>query len=315
MKKNVLIDCDPGIDDAFALLFALSSQKLDVKAVTTVYGNVGVKQCTRNLLGILDISGRENLPDIGMGSSAPLKKKRLRKRDVHGKDGLGNSGIGRNNLKVCVKDAVDLAVTKILSGSVDYIIATGPLTNIARVIRKDRRVPDLVKRIYIMGGAISVGGNITPFAEFNIYNDPEAASIVFNSDIPKTLVSLDVTRKVLLKDRDIGQLTGLGGDLGSFIGDLAAFSRNFNTRFRNARGVSMHDPLCVGVSAYNAICSYDIGYFDVRLSGRERGRIVPAAKTRTGEKRRIAYCKDVDVTKFKKIFLNTIKSLIKEELN
>jgi inosine-uridine nucleoside N-ribohydrolase len=304
-----LIDCDPGIDDALALLFALSTKRLKVEAITTVYGNVSVEQCTENLIDILSLSGLEILPEVGKGAKKPLAKKRLRPRAVHGTDGLGDTGleIGRRDIRV--KDAVELAASKILSGSIDYIVATGPLTNVANIIAKIPDISDYLKGIYIMGGAIFVRGNITQYAEFNIYNDPEAALLVFRSDIQKTIVSLDVTQKVVLSAGDMARLRRPQNALSDFVYNIAAYSMEYNKKVRRIQGASMHDPLCVGVVVDEGICDYASGRFDIKTSGQQRGRVVKADGSIEAKARVIKYCRDVNVSRFKKLFINHLKQL------
>lgn len=310
-----MIDCDPGIDDALALFFALASKELKVEAVTTVYGNVGVRLCTKNLKNILSLSGLNTLPEIGIGSNRPLKKRRLRPRGVHGRDGLGDVLLGPPKIGLRLNEAVELAATKILSKEIDHIIATGPLTNIAKIITNDSEIPRLIKRIYIMGGALFVKGNITPYAEFNIYNDPEAAKIVFDSKIPKTLVGLDVTRKVILNKKDlVGFKTGKN-KLSSFIIDIANFSIEYHRNIRRAIGAYMNDPLCVGVAIDEDICEYERAYLDVRLKGVERGRTTLSRTCVKEGASKTTYCKGVKAKRFKKLFLGRLKKLLKEVEN
>lgn len=310
-----MIDCDPGIDDALAILFALSSDKIRVEAITTVYGNVSVSQCTSNLMNILDISGVKKTPEIGKGSKRPLVKERMKPRRVHGRDGLGEINLSPPKGNFIVNDAVKLAVSKILSKKIDYIIATGPLTNIAKIITKDSKVPSLIKRIYIMGGAFFVRGNVTPYAEFNIYNDPEATKMVFDSKIPKTLVGLDVTHKAVLEKGDLKRFIAIDNRLSRFIVHIADFAIEYHERFRDVKGAYMNDPLCVGVAIDEALCEYDKGPLEVRLSGAERGRIIVSDGNRKKTISKISYCKDVNAPMFKKLFLDTLEELCKKEAN
>lgn len=309
-SKRVLIDCDPGIDDALALLFAFSSDELNVKAVTTVYGNVPVRQCLSNLMKVLHVARPRPMPEIGIGADRPLKKKRLKPRGVHGKDGLGDLKIHFPDLKYDVVDAIELASAKILSGEIDCIIATGPLTNIARLITKDERIPPLLKRIYIMGGVFASGGNISPFAEFNIYNDPEAAKTIFSSDIPKTLVGLDVTRKVILERGDIKRFRNGKEDVSRLIAGIGNFAITYHRKYRNVKGAYMNDPLCVGVAVDETICSYRSAKLDVVLKGKERGRVL--VKKAAPD---VLLCRDVNVKRFKRLFLHNLERLCKEVAN
>jgi len=309
-RKRVLIDCDPGIDDALALLFALASERLKVEAITTVYGNVSVEQCTENLKKILGLSGVKKFPQVGIGSDTPLRGEALESRTVHGRDGLGNVSHALSNIDLSFGDAVTLARSKILSGDVEYIIATGPLTNIAKLVTSDPKISDLVKRIYIMGGAVFVKGNVTPHAEFNIYNDPEAAKIVFDTKIPKVLVGLDVTHKAILEKKDLIELERFGNRLSRFIVDIAMFAITYHKGSRNSKGAYMNDPLCVGVAVDDGICEYGIGALDIVLKGPERGRII----AKNGSPK-ITYCKGVDVKRFKELFLTHLVKLSKEAVN
>ena len=197
-----------------------------------------------------------------------------------------------------------------MSKRIEYIIATGPLTNIAEIIKTNPKIPDLVKRIYIMGGALFIKGNITPYAEFNIYNDPEAAKLVFDSKIPKTVVSLDVTQRVILERSD---LTGFKKDkerLSRFIYDIANFAICYHRGFRGVKGAYLNDPLCVGAALEGKICEYKKGSLGIKLNGPQRGRTIVGEET--GGAQDITYAESVNVDRFKKLFLGSLKKICKE---
>ncbi|MFH1752995.1 MAG: nucleoside hydrolase, partial [Candidatus Omnitrophota bacterium] len=224
---------------------------------------------------------------------------------VHGKDGLGDTGLEPGPIAIEPMDALELAVSLIMDGRIDYIVATGPLTNIARIIEKIPGISKRIKGIYLMGGAIATEGNITPCAEFNIYCDPEAALSVFESDLPKTVVSLDVTRSVALDEDDIRVLSNTKNALSSFICAIASYSMEYNKRVRGIAGASLHDPLCVGVAIDESLCAYREGHFDIKLQGPERGMIVNGRNA-------VRYCSGVDAERFKKLLLTELTRLIKE---
>jgi purine nucleosidase len=229
----------------------------------------------------------------------------LNERTVHGSDGLGDTGLTCDTEGIEVESAVDLAASLIETGGLDYLIATGPLTNIANIIK---RIPDIskkIKGIYIMGGAISVEGNMTPYAEFNIYNDPEAASIVFESNLPKTIVSLDVTRSITLNEDDLSLLHIADNRLSKFICDIASYSIEYNKNFRGLPGASLHDPICVAIAANESACSYKRGRFDIVLDGIERGSIKEGGNP-------IRYCASVNTDRFKETLLTGLTKMIKE---
>jgi len=301
-----LIDCDPGIDDALAILLALGEKSVNLKAITTEAGNVGISQTTKNLLGILKLSGLNTFPNVGKGEEKPLTNKALEARDVHGQDGLGNVNIGFALPDIEVRDGVSLIVSEILSGRIDSLIATGPLTNIARAIEKEGSIRDKLNSLFIMGGALRVRGNVTKFAEFNFFCDPEAAKIVLSSGIPISLVSLDVTEEVILtKDR----IAGLGdkkSPITNFILQIIDYSIDYHKRERSLQGAYIHDALTVGLAIDESLGQFEELCVDVKLTGEERGRLF----IKEG-KPNVLFCKNVNSEKFLDFFLSRLEGLIR----
>ena len=195
--RITVIDTDPGIDDAVAILLALKSPEFDIRGITTVAGNIGIATTTRNAGRILALAGRSDIPVI-VGAAAPLSRKGFDTADIHGNDGLGGVSFPEPDTQPAGHDAVAWLAQLLdeeAAGTVD-ILALGPLTNIARLLSEHPASASRIGRLVAMGGAIREPGNIGPKAEFNIAADPEAASIVFASGLPITLIPLDVTRKV-----------------------------------------------------------------------------------------------------------------------
>lgn len=197
MSRAVVVDTDPGIDDAVAILLALRSPELDIRGITTVAGNIGGATTTRNAGRILALAGRSDIPVIA-GASAPLSRKGFDTVDIHGGDGLGGVAFPEPLAAPRDRDAVRW-MAELLdaepSDSID-ILALGPLTNIARLLCDHPDAARRIGRVVAMGGAIHERGNIGPRSEFNMAADPEAAAIVFAAGVPLVLVPLDVTRKV-----------------------------------------------------------------------------------------------------------------------
>lgn len=197
MVRKVIIDCDPGIDDAVALCMALFDPRLEVVAVTAVAGNVSAEQASRNVQAIIDQLDPPRFPRLGAATAAEDAPS-VDARHLHGEDGLGNAFFPVSQLhhqhpsEKIICDEVRAAPEQVT------IIALGPLTNIARAFQRDPALPSLVNRIIMTGGSINGIGNVTPAAEFNIYYDPLSARAVFRSPTTKTLVPLDVTRQVVL---------------------------------------------------------------------------------------------------------------------
>jgi len=198
MSRKVVIDTDPGLDDAVAILFALASPAFEVLGLTTVSGNIGLATVTRNAGRILALAGRPDIPVIA-GAAAPLARKGFDTTEIHGDDGLGGVMFPEPDPAALPLEGAPLWLAETLLhhpfGSVD-ILALGPLTNIARLVREHPAAAGRVGRIIAMGGAIDERGNIGPHSEFNLAADPEAADIVLRAGLPLVLIPLDVTRQV-----------------------------------------------------------------------------------------------------------------------
>jgi len=250
--KKVLIDCDVGVDDALALILAFHSLELDVKAVTSVNGNVPLEQVSENIQKVLSLIRPKNRPLIAKGADRPLKGKTIYAHSVHGKDGLGGAEIdlreGEDWWQLFHGHAVDL-ITKMARQYPDemILIATGPLTNLALALQRDREGMEKLKAVAIMGGAVRTKGNITPHAEFNIYSDPLAAEIVLKSGLPITLVPLDVTQQVFLTSSLMEvKVKPINNPFSNFLMEATGY-HSATYKFRNKELIHLHDPLAVGV--------------------------------------------------------------------
>ena len=246
VPRRVIIDTDPGVDDALALLFALSSPELEVEAITVVAGNVRLQLALENALRMVQISGRTDIP-VSAGAREPLERS-LVTATSHGPNGLGGVEFPVPTIKPADKPATEVIRTIVSSSPGEVsIISLGPLTNVASVLRNSPEVAKQIKEIVLMGGSLS-GGNMTPAAEFNMYVDPEAASIVFRSGVPVTMVGLDVTRKCTLTEEHVVALEA-GSDAVSRT--AARITRNALERSKRADWGPpvMHDPLAVATSS------------------------------------------------------------------
>src|SRR6266516_7784143 len=190
--RKVLLDCDPGIDDALAIAFACGHPGLDMRGVTTVAGNVGLAQTTANALSVLEFAGRPGVP-VAAGSPVPLLRPPIDARHVHGESGLGRASLPPPQARPLDVGATDLIIDTIGASPGEItLVATGPLTNLALAVRRQPALARQVADFVIMGGS-AARGNVTPAAEFNIAADPEAAAIVFGAGWSVTMVGLDVT--------------------------------------------------------------------------------------------------------------------------
>src|SRR5246127_3101471 len=203
--SRVIIDTDPGVDDALALLLAMSSPELKIEGITPVSGNVPLELTLPNALRMVEVAGRTDIP-VAAGAKVPLVRRLVTAAYVHGENGLGGAVFPEPKIKPVAEPAADLIrqIIRKYPGEVT-LITIGPLTNIATALNADPDLAGMVGRLVMMGGSLS-GGNITPAAEFNVYVDPEAARIVFQSGIPISMVGLDVTRKTSLTEDHVRQL-------------------------------------------------------------------------------------------------------------
>ena len=245
-RRKIIIDTDPGQDDAFALLLALASpDELDVLGICSVAGNVPLNWTTRNARIICELAGKPQAK-VFEGCAAPLKRKLVTAEHVHGKTGLDGPVMVEPTMALHEQHAVDFLIETLRrepSGSVT-LCPLGPLTNIATAFQKAPDIVARVQEIVLMGGAYFEVGNITPAAEFNIYVDPEAAEIVFKSGVPLVVMPLDVTHKVLTTRARVEAFRALGSQVGRVAAEWADFFERFDMEKYGSEGGPLHDP-CV----------------------------------------------------------------------
>jgi len=236
----IVIDCDPGHDDAIAILLALASPEVELRGITTVAGNQTLDKTTRNALKVLELAGRTDIP-VASGADRPLVRELRTAANVHGESGLDGPDLPEPTTRPVDADAVELLARLLEPGVV--LVPTGPLTNVAQLIERHPEVTGGLERIVWMGGAIAEG-NVTPAAEFNAFVDPEAAAIVFASGIPVTMIGLDVTHKALFTSRHAERLRGAGA-VGKAVAELADFFLEFHRQRYRFDGAPIHDAMAV----------------------------------------------------------------------
>jgi len=265
-SKRIIIDTDPGVDDALAFLLALASPEIKLEALTTTQGNVTLEKATRNALSILELCNASHIP-VAAGSKVPLVQPLRASAIVHGASGIGDAKLPEPISKPIQHHAVDYLIERVLAepGEIS-IFPIGPLTNIAMAIRKESDFAKSVRELVIMGGAIKENGNVTPLAEFNIFVDPHAAHIVFHSGIPITLIPLDATHKCLLKHEHIDRLMQVKSPIVQFIKDAVGFYIKFSVD-RGFAGSALHDPLTLATIIAPELLTLKEYYVDVDHSG------------------------------------------------
>lgn len=317
----LLIDTDPGIDDALALLMALGSPEVSVEAITTVAGNVEVDLATTNALRILEMVRPARRPRVSRGAAAPLCRELVSAAHVHGDDGLGGldrlrepDGRLRYPAPVSGLDPED-AAGLILEMAARFagrltVVALGPLTNLARALERDPSRLAGVASVVAMGGAIGVAGNVTPAAEFNIYVDPEAAAAVFRAGLPLRLVPLDVTRRVVLRRGALeARLDRAPARLARFVRDFTAHGFAAGASDGEA-GIALHDPLAVGAAVDPGGLAFEPHHVEVEHEGRvTRGLTVADLRPIAAHRKAAPNCEvamRVDEARFLRLFLERL---------
>ncbi|MFA9207312.1 MAG: pyrimidine-specific ribonucleoside hydrolase RihA [Yersinia sp. (in: enterobacteria)] len=245
MPRSIIIDCDPGHDDAIALILALASPELNVAAVTTCAGNQTPDKTLRNALRILTLLKRQDIPVAG-GALKPLLRELIIADNVHGESGLDGPSLPDPDFAPQADNAVEL-MARILRTSPHpvTIVATGPLTNVALLLAGHGALAAKIERIVIMGGAVMLG-NWTAAAEFNIFVDPEAADRVFKSGIPITMAGLDVTHQAQVMDEDIDRIRQLNNPVADVVAGLLDFFMLYHRQERwGFQGAPLHDPCTI----------------------------------------------------------------------
>lgn len=296
-----LYDCDPGADDALAMLFALGRRDaLELIAVTCIAGNVGLDPVLNNARRILELAGRPDIP-VYAGAARPIMASRGRVSIMHGSDGLAGSPLPPPVMPLASGHAAtEISRIARAQGKL-HICATGPLTNLALALLLDPELPDHVSTITIMGGAAFCPGNTTPLAEFNFAVDPHAAAIVFDSGIPITMLGLDVTRQALVTDEMIRQMEAIGTPVAE---EAARLLINYG-----AKDPCLHDPSAIAWMLAPEIFQAVAGHVSICTdSGPAAGQVVAAVSERhlAGRSPNCNIVTGVDTAAFEHLFLDAM---------
>jgi len=266
-NTRIILDTDPGIDDALAIFLALASPEVQLEAITTVSGNVHVDLTTRNTLSLLELAGRADIP-VARGCTRPLLRQPVEAAYVHGSNGLGEVELPTPRTSVVAQHATELIIEKILQAPGEItLVAIGPLTNVALALRREPRIAQAVREVVIMGGALRVPGNTTPAAEFNILADPHAAHMTFHGGWPIRLVSLDVTNRTPLHREQVVQLAHNGHAVTRCMEQMIDYYFDVFAPAYGVTAFAMHDPLCLAAAFQPEWITWEPAYVDVELLG------------------------------------------------
>lgn len=244
--RKILIDTDPGIDDAMAIFYALASPELEVVGLTTIFGNAHTEVCTRNALSLLEIAGRTDIP-VAQGALRPLAQDyRGPAAFVHGEDGQGNVNLPPPTTSALDVDAAHFIVETVMASPGEItLVPVGPMTNIALAMLIEPELTQNLAGIVIMGGNAFVGGNASPAAEANIINDPEAADIMFSAQCPIAMAGLDVTEKVLMTSAELASIGTVDNPRATHLAAIVPFYQAFYKQRAGIDGIHVHDSTAI----------------------------------------------------------------------
>jgi inosine-uridine nucleoside N-ribohydrolase len=277
--RKIIIDTDPGIDDAMAIFYALSSPELDVVGMTTIFGNATTETTTYNALALLQLAGRSDIP-VARGADAPLVATYGGPVDfVHGADGQGNAGIPASTTSAVAESAAEFIVRMVMAAPGEItLVPVGPLTNIALAMRLEPKLAENLHEIVLMGGNAFCPGNVNPSAEANIHNDPEAADIVFGAACPITMAGLDVTQKVQMTNADLARIAAMDNPRAAHLARILPCYVDFHAKYDRLDGIHVHDSTAISYLLAPDAFTWD--EYAVRVDcGQSFGR----AKTIAGE--------------------------------
>jgi purine nucleosidase len=269
-KRKVIIDCDPGIDDSLALMLAISSEELEIAGITVVCGNVPANLGAENVLKILKIMNRLDIP-VYMGEETPLVRDYISAQDTHGIDGLGETNYPLILESRILEDAPGFIIRSLSESNDLSIIALGPLTNIAKALECDMEIFGKLNRFVSMGGNFRSHGNCSPVAEYNYWCDPDAAKLVFETfaDLDKKveMVGLDVTRNIVLTPGLLAHIKRIDEEKGKFVESIVQFYFDFHWKYEKIIGCVINDPLAVAYFIDPSICNGFEAFTTVETEG------------------------------------------------
>jgi purine nucleosidase len=306
-KRKIILDCDPGHDDAIAILLALGNPGIELVGITTVAGNAEVEKTTVNALKVCEMAGLRHVP-VARGSGQPLVRARETASDIHGDTGMDGPSLPAPAMTVVGEHAVDFMIRALLESGGDItLVPVGPLTNIALAMRKEPLILPKIREIVIMGGGTF--GNKTPAAEFNIYVDAEAAKVVFESGVPITMFGLDLTHQAMATAAIQERISAIGNPVSDFIVELLAFFSHTYQQVFGFEGAPIHDACCVAYCIDPSVVTSRKLHVDIETKGEfAYGMTVIDRHGVTGKEPNVNVALELDQEKFWCLLMDTLKN-------
>ncbi len=304
--QRIILDCDPGHDDAIAILLAAKAPGLQLEGITTTAGNQTVDKTSTNALKVCSLAGIRDVP-VCRGMDRPLLRELHTAASIHGDSGLDGPALPASEISLAPQHAVDFLIEHLLASDGGMtVVATGPLTNVAMAIRREPRILPKIHRIVLMGGAMGVG-NWTPAAEFNMFVDPEAAHIVFTAGRPVTMIGLEVTHQVLATPEIRSRVRALGSKVALLVDELLGFFADTYRRVFGFPSPPLHDPCAVAWVVDPTLISTRAMHVDIELQGEHCiGRTVCDIYGITGKAANVDVGLSIDVDRFWDLLLDVL---------
>jgi purine nucleosidase len=307
---KVILDTDPGIDDALAFILLKAMPEVELKAITVTHGNTSVEKCTTNTLKLVELLGMQNIP-VAMGADQPLVKALSVAEETHGDTGLGHAILPQPTIRAIDQNAANLIIEIVNANPGEItILCIGPVTNLALALLKDPSLRKKIKNVVSMAGTIHYPGNATPSSEYNVFCDPESFDILLRSGIDLTIVPLDVTYQCLFTKEHVARLKGARADIETFIDRSTAFYMEFHAEYQGIQGCAINDPLAVAILIKPELVTFRDYYVDIELHGEfTTAKLSADHFSATGNQPNAKVAMEVDVAGFMDFFIERVKTI------
>lgn len=307
---KVILDTDPGIDDALAFILLKAMPEIELQAITVTHGNTSVEKCTTNALKLVELLGMQDIP-VAMGADQPLVKALSVAEETHGDTGLGHAVLPSPTTTVVANNAANLIIEIVNAypGEIT-ILCIGPVTNLALALLKEPSLRKKIKNVVSMAGTIHYPGNATPSSEYNVFCDPESFDILLRSGIDLTIVPLDVTYQCLFTKDHVARLKGAREDIRNFIDRSTAFYMEFHAEYQGIQGCAINDPLAAAILVKPELVTLRDYYVDIELHGEfTTAKISVDHFSATGNLPNAKVAMEVNVEGFMDFFIERVKTI------